>query len=148
MRSRRHNLIMSPRRSADTTPDLFSVAPAKAVASSGNPNRGNPALHPRHLLPKDLVGALKHLDDAELGTLLAAVTAETERRRLRPTRGKAPKTRQPEDNSRLTSGQQNAVRAAFKAGVKPSTIARQFRISQSEVKKALANEARQSKSGK
>ena len=40
------------------------------------------------------------------------------------------------------------VRAAFKAGVKPSTIARQFRISQSEVRKALANEARQSKSGK
>ena len=88
------------------------------------------------------------MDDAELGTLLAAVTAETERRRLRLTRGKAPKTRQPEDNSRLTSGQQNAVRAAFKAGVKPSTIARQFRISHSEVRKALANEARQSKSGK
>ena len=98
-------------------------------------------------LPKDLAGALKHLDDAELGTLLAAVTAETERRRLRPTRGKAPKTRQPEDNSRLTSGQQNAVRAAFKAGVKPSAIARQFRISQSEIRKALANDARQSKSG-
>ena len=44
--------------------------------------------------------------------------------------------------------EQKAVRAAFKAGVKPSTIARQFRISQSEVRKALANEARQSKSGK
>ena len=148
MRSRRHNLIMPPPRSADTTPDLFSVAPAKRDASPGNLNRDNPAPRPRHLLPKDLVGALKHLDDAELGTLLAAVTAETERRLLRPGRGKAAKTRQPEDNSRLTSGQQNAVRAAFKAGVKPSTIARQFRISQSEVRKALANEARQSKSGK
>ena len=86
-------------------PDLFSVAPAKRDASPGNLNRDNPAPHPRHLLPKDLVGALKHLDDAELGTLLAAVTAETKRRRLRPSRGKAPKTRQPEDNSRLTSGQ-------------------------------------------
>ena len=148
MRSRRHNLIMPPRRSADTTPDLFSVAPAKRDASPGNLNRDNPAPHPRHLLPKDLVGALKHLDDAELDTLLAAVTAETERRgRLHPTRGKVPKTRQAEDNSRLTPGHLNAVRAAFKAGVKPSTIARQFRISHSEVRKALANDARQSKSG-
>ena len=138
--------MMPPRRSADTTPDLFSVAPAKRDASPGNLNRDNPAPHPRHLLPKDLVGALKHLDDAELGTLLVAVTAETERRRLRPTRAKAPKTRQPEDNSRLTSGQQNVVRAAFKAGVKPSAIARQFRISQSEVRKALAKEERKSKS--
>ena len=138
---------MPPRRSAETTPDLFSVAPAKRDASPGNLNRDNPVPHPRHLLPKDLVGALKHLDDAEFDVLLAAVTAETERRgRLRPTRGKAPKTRQPEDNSRLTSGQLNAVRAASKAGVKPSAIARQFRISQSEVRKALAKEERKSKS--
>ena len=146
MRSRRHNLSMPPRRSTEATPDLFSVAPAKRDASPGSLNRDDPAPHPRHLLPKDLVGAPKHLDDAELGTLLAAVTAETERRRLRPTRGKAPKTCQPDDNSRLTSGQQNAVRAAFKAGVKPSTIARQFRISQSDVRKALAKEERKSKS--
>ena len=48
-----------------------------------------------------------------------------------------------EIGSGLTSGQQNAVRAAFKAGVKPSAIARQFRISQSEVRKALAKEEHQ-----
>ena len=36
--------------------------------------------------------------------------------------------RRTEIGSGLTSGQQNAVRAAFKAGVKPSAIARQFRI--------------------
>ena len=146
MRSRRHNLIMPPRRSGETTLDLFSVAPAKPVASPGKPYRDNAAPHLRHLLPKDLAGALKRLDDAELDALLVAVTTEAERRRLRPTRAKAPKTRQPEDNSRLTSGQQNAVRAAFKAGVKPSAIARQFRISQSEVRKALAKEERKSKS--
>lgn len=138
---------MPARRSADTTPDLFSVAPAKAVVSHRNPNRDNPAPQPRPLLPKDLAGALKHLGDAELDALRAAVTTEAERRgRLRPTRRKAPRTRQAEDDSRLTSGQQNAVRAAFKAGVKPSTIARQFRIAQSEVRKALAKETRQSKS--
>ena len=147
MRSRWHYSNMPPRRSADTTPDLFSVAPAKPVASPGRPYRDNAAPHLRHLLPKDLAGALKHLDDAELDALLVAVTTEAERRgRLRPNREKEPRVRRTEIGSGLTSGQQNAVRAAFKAGVKPSAIARQFRISQSEVRKALAKEERKSKS--
>jgi len=34
----------------------------------------------------------------------------------------------------------NAVRAAFKAGITPSRIARQFGISQSNVRKALATD--------
>ena len=41
----------------------------------------------------------------------------------------------------LTRGQFNAVRSAFKAGVTPSRIARQFGLSQSDVRKALASEA-------
>jgi predicted DNA binding protein len=40
----------------------------------------------------------------------------------------------------LTQGQVNAVRAAFKAGITPSRIARQFGISQSNVRKALASD--------
>jgi hypothetical protein len=36
---------------------------------------------------------------------------------------------------------QGHVRAAFKAGIKPSLIARQFSISQSDVKKVLAFDA-------
>jgi transposase-like protein len=36
--------------------------------------------------------------------------------------------------------QVNAVRAAFKAGITPSRIARQFEISQSNVRKALASD--------
>jgi hypothetical protein len=40
----------------------------------------------------------------------------------------------------LTRGQVNAVRAAFKAGITPSRIARQFGISQSNVRKALASD--------
>jgi hypothetical protein len=40
----------------------------------------------------------------------------------------------------LTRGQINAVRAAFKAGIKPSPIARQFGISQSNVRKVLASD--------
>src|SRR5664280_1570473 len=39
----------------------------------------------------------------------------------------------------LPLGKLNAVRAAFKAGVTPSRIARQFRISLSDVKLALAS---------
>jgi hypothetical protein len=37
----------------------------------------------------------------------------------------------------LTPGKLNAVRAAFKAGVKPSQIARQFCLSQSDMQQAL-----------
>jgi transposase-like protein len=40
----------------------------------------------------------------------------------------------------LTQGKLNAVRAAFKAGVTPSRIARQFGISRSDVRKALAGD--------
>jgi hypothetical protein len=42
----------------------------------------------------------------------------------------------------LTTNKLNAVRAAFKAGVKPSAIARQFGISQSDVRKALSQGTR------
>ena len=38
------------------------------------------AFEPRHLLPKDLAGSLRRLDDGEIDTLLAAATAEAERR--------------------------------------------------------------------
>ena len=41
--------------------------------------------------------------------------------------------------SALDTWQLNAVLAAFKAGITPARIARQFGMSQSDVKKALAN---------
>ena len=40
----------------------------------------------------------------------------------------------------LTPVKLNAVRAAFKAGVRPSKIAKQFGISQSDVRKAVASD--------
>jgi transposase-like protein len=46
----------------------------------------------------------------------------------------------------LTQGKLNAVRAAFKAGVSPSKIARQFGLSQSDVRKALAGDGSSRKS--
>ena len=42
----------------------------------------------------------------------------------------------------LSTGKLNAIRAAFKAGLKPTQIARQFGISQSDVRKVLASDAK------
>jgi hypothetical protein len=110
-------------------------------------------------LPKDLTGALKQLDDREIDALLSAVTTEAERRgRLTAQRSKEksaadakPQALQApaqDGATSLTTGKLNAVRAAFKAGVRPSAIARQFGISQSDVRKALATEGRDRKSSR
>ena len=103
------------------------------------PTADNAASSPRHILPSDLPAAIKHLSDQELEQLLAAVTAEQQRR------GKTPPS--PEKIKRaeaaavsLTPTKLNAVRAAFKAGVRPSKIAKQFGIPQSEVRKVLASD--------
>jgi predicted DNA-binding protein (UPF0251 family) len=128
-------------------------------------------LSSRHVLPRDLSNALKQLDDGELDRLFAATRLELQRRgRLltstpvnRPTTyigterasdqstptEESPERRQPEEpNVALTQGQVNAVRATFKAGITPSRIARQFGISQSDVRKVLASESRRSGKGK
>ena len=121
--------------------------------SKGQSRADSLASQQRHFLPKDLAGALKRLDDVEIDALLAAVTTEAERRGRRPpspakeklVADAKPQRRQEaaEDGAgSLTTGKLNAVRAAFKAGVKPSAIARQFGISQSDVRKALAQGTR------
>ena len=101
------------------------------------------ASSPRHVLPKDLPNAIKQLNDPELEQLLAAVLAERRRRGkpsvsdLLPSKRAVTAAAAP-----LTTGKLNAVRAAFKAGVKISQISRQFGLSQSEVRKALASDRR------
>jgi hypothetical protein len=146
---------MPPRRSEPTTPDLFSAfskTKAPEPVSSNKVEQENQASQPRHFLPKDLAGALKRLDDAEIDALLSAVTAEAgHRNRLpsSPAKGTIAQPRQARAEhaaSSLTKGQLNAVHAAFKVGVRPSAIARQFGISQSNVRKALAAEVRERKS--
>jgi hypothetical protein len=152
---------MPIRRSAEATPDLFSAHPPAKVseppaAAQGRAAADDPA-QPRHFLPKDLAGALKQLGDREIDALLSAVTTEAERRgRLAAPRSKekfaadakAQTHQAPAQGGAgsLTTGKLNAVRAAFKAGVRPSAIARQFGISQSDVRKALATEGRDQKS--
>jgi hypothetical protein len=94
-------------------------------------------------LPKDLPGAIKQLHDQELDRLLAAVLVEQERRGRKPPvpKGTSRKPRVEAVGLPLTVGKLNAVRAAFKAGMTPSRIARQFGLSQSDVRKALASDA-------
>ena len=137
-------------------PETTGVAANHAVEKVGQPSA------PRHLLPRDLPRALARLDDGEIDALLAAVIEEAKRRdrvpasllaqrpearqRLRDaSRSKEAATRPTpastqEEGASLTPGQVSAVRAGFKAGVKVSMIARQFGLSQSEVRKALASE--------
>jgi hypothetical protein len=86
----------------------------------------------RHVLPKDLPGAIKQLDDQELDRLFAAVVAEQKRRgKKTPAPIETPFAAPDAAVVHLAPGKMNAVRAAFKAGVKPSQIARQFGLSQS-----------------
>lgn len=142
---------MSRHRTQPSTPDLFSTeivrpgSPPQVSATKAAPD----AVSRRHVLPKDLPNAVKHLTDTELDLLITASIEEARRRgRLPRSVGLNPPDEPKRLPSRdkvelatipLTRGQVNAVRAAFKAGITPSRIARQFGISQSDVKKVLAS---------
>jgi hypothetical protein len=134
------------------TPDLFSAQqpPGTSSMSASEPKslsgrKDEPAAaSPSYALPTNLPSALRHLDNDQLDRLLAAVLAE------RKVRGgkKLPMSHEPsgkkpikEAAPPLAQGKLNAVRAAFRVGVTPSRIARQFGISQSDVRNALAGDA-------
>lgn len=148
------------------TPDLFST---EAVRDASAPPVNSPAKKTvpstqRHVLPKNLRNGVKHLSDGELDLLHTATVEELKwRGRLPPNiwADTTPLPRSPSDlitrrsdktayqrkvdvaEVSLTLGQVNVIRAAFKAGVPPSRIARQFGISQANVRKALSpNESR------
>jgi hypothetical protein len=146
-------LSMGRDRTEQATLDLFSTA------SSGEPSPRAKQSSPqkrRHVLPNDLPNAVKHLDDRELDLLITASLEEAKRRGILP----SVQANRPDESARkrssrmakssyrrqlegatvsLTRGQVNAVRAAAKAGIKPSVIARQFGISQSDVRKVLTS---------
>jgi hypothetical protein len=150
------------------TPDLFSTeavrdAPAPPTKPLSATARIADPASPRHVLPKNLPQAVKQLSDGELGELFKVTFDEAKRRgRLPPSVGAdfTPSARRltdlttkrvPRTDGRkkvnfseitLTRGQLNAVRSAFKAGISPSRIARQFGISQANVRKALASDER------
>ena len=125
---------------------------------------GDRAAPRRTFLPKDLPKAIRYLEDRELDWLLRAATEETKRRGRPMPMPEASPTNTPAASSEpipeqtkpsgrqfrqrqirpaaasLTRGQVNAVRAAFKAGVTPSRLARQFGLSQSDVRTALSSD--------
>src|SRR5438067_12561548 len=122
-------------RARSSTPDLFSSAPPREAHSGSSEPIGSPSVvRSRHILPADLPNAVSYLNDQELDRLLSAVIAEQKRRGNKSyaeiPRKKGVGVVAPVP---LTQGRLNAVRAAFKAGVTPSRIARQFGISQSDV---------------
>jgi hypothetical protein len=148
-----------------TVPDAFPAAtaqeasaPPKASAASklAASEAVTEAAPQRYILPKNLRNAVKHLSDGELDLMHAATVEEMRRRGRKPSvevnlpvRPDMAKLPPPPTGKRrhvniaevpLTRGQVNAVRAAFKAGITPSRIARQFGISQSNVRKALASD--------
>jgi hypothetical protein len=146
-------------RAQQGTPDLFSTAsPGETSSPTATKQVASVGDRP-YVLPKDLPNTVKHLNDRELDMLITASLEEASRRgRLPPTvhlsasdesvskpslrTHTSSHPRQVEVATiLLTRGQINAVRAAFKAGIKPALIARQFGISQSDVRKVLASDA-------
>ena len=139
-----------PRGRTQDAPDLFST-PSVGETSAPPTKQVSLAQEQRHVLPQDLPSAVKHLTDNELDLPIAACLQEARRRGRLPARDQPNKRLQGGKSSHpgelevvtvsLTRGQINAVRAAFKAGIKPSLIARQFGISHSNVRKVLASDA-------
>ena len=140
-RRRWQNTHMGTGSVQPTTPNLFSTATNREDASSGNssPNIADKDSS-RYVLPKDLPNAIKQLTDKELDELSVAISVEQQRRgRNPPSNENAQKGKVSEGSTSLSAGKINAVRAAFKAGLKPSQIARQFGVSQVDVRKALTD---------
>jgi len=158
----RHHCLMGRESTQHATPDLFStggVREASAALIKSDSTR-IPSASQRHVLPKNLDFAVRQLTDDELMQLLEVALQEAKQRGKSPLRAggdpmqlsrhtgeMAQKHSTPENTSNrkqvatevtLSTGKLNAVRAAFRAGVTPSRIARQFGISQANVRKALA----------
>jgi hypothetical protein len=132
-------------------PDLFPTATASALPAPKAMTESEPQ---RYVLPKNLRNAVKYLSDAELDLMHAATVEEIKRRGRTPKSAetdlpvppdltKSPPTKTAKLDAAevsLTRGQVNAVRSAFKAGIRPSRIAREFGIPLSDVRQALASD--------
>ena len=132
-------------------PDLF---PTATNSASPAPQATTEATPQRYVLSKNLRNAVKHLIDGELDLMLTATVEELKRRGRTPksvetdlparpdlTKIQSPPTKTTKLNAAevsLTRGQVNAVRSAFKAGITPSRIAREFGIPLPDVRQALA----------
>lgn len=125
-----------------SVPDASSPTGHSSSSAKSSTLAGEVKIDPtsRYVLPNDLDAAIRYLDDQQLDKLVSAALEERARRRrpLSSDKGR----RDAEVVSPLPQGKLNAVRAAFKAGVTPARIAREFGISRSDVQRALAGDAK------
>jgi hypothetical protein len=146
------------------TPDLFSTGRLDGSPSNNPPEALPGRASRRTALPKNLPKAIQFLEDRELDWLLRTAIHEAKGRGRPMPMAEASPTNTPAASSEpiakqtelpgrptrqrqsglvaaaLTKGQVNAVWAAFKAGVTPSRIARQFGLSHADVRKALSSD--------
>jgi hypothetical protein len=122
-------------------------------ASSGGPSSvvgAANAPRPAVTLPSDLSGSLRYLDDAQIRRLFEAVTAEINRRErsgsqdkpvVAQATGTSPQSAAVRDETRgvgeIPEAKENLIRASFRAGMKPASIARTLRIPQAVVNRVL-----------
>jgi len=140
------------RRRDEHSQDLFAqrdeAAPREAVT---------PPVRASFLLPSNLDLGLRALDDEALVRLRDAVERESRRRfpqpiahPVAPPAPALPRKETPPRPSKAASepgiavGRANMIRAAFKAGLKPAAIARQFGISPAVVRSVLAGDGNRS----
>jgi hypothetical protein len=134
------------RQPQGSSPAQKPSSPAPSVADVSSPARVT--------LPNDLSGSLKYLDEAQLRTLLEAVTVEIDRRNQATSNHKPALAAAPVVSAQdhlvtsrhkqsgvqeIPEGKANLIRASFKAGFKPAAIARTFRVSQSLVNRILSS---------
>jgi hypothetical protein len=90
------------------------------------------------MLPSDLSGSLKYLDDIELRRLYAAVTAEMQSRsRLAPPSRVKAQAGPPKEIGQIPDGKVNLIRASVAVGLKPGAIARTLGLSPALVRRVL-----------
>ena len=133
---------MTTRLNRSSAPNPLSFAGQERSSPTPplvNGHESGEAQSSRYVLPRDLDAAIKHLDDRELDRLILAALQERDRRKL-PVPEKSERTEIAP--AALPQGKLNAIRAAFKAGVPPSRIAKQFGVSRSDVQTALVGYAK------
>ena len=145
--------MMARRPRADMILAMSTRRPANRDAAGAQRRGGEGgAGQPRYALPSDLSGSLRHLDDGQLNRLMRAVAEELRRRGLANADAGASPRKATDKASGLSAaaggkakrragsippGQEKVIRAAFEAGVKPGSIARQLRLSRAQVEQVV-----------
>ena len=132
-------------------PKLFSLSGREPPSSASPVERSSTAARrepdtvaaSRYVLPQDLNTAVKQLSDADLDRLVMAALDERTQRKTPPLPEQGHRKRNDEAvEASLPLGKLNAIRAAFKAGLTPTRIAREFGVSRQDVQRALASDAK------